>query len=211
IVCGLSIAGRGVATYQRVVEKQIAIDCARRELVGVRYLGALRDAYAWALIAPAGDAKSRTEAIAALAAAEAIAGRGMRTAELATALATGLAELRSDPAVRTRQDVLAKARSLAVRIGDDSNLTLDPDLDTYYLQDTVVTKIPILIGQLSELQSLLARAAGADAPSPERRARALMVDGLLRSTMDDIRKNLATAYSGNANGSLRRAVDAAFA
>jgi len=27
--------------------------------------------------------------------------------------------------------VLAEARNLAMRIGDDSNLTLDPDLDTY--------------------------------------------------------------------------------
>src|SRR5262249_25890525 len=202
ILCGLFIAALGVATYQLVVEKQIAIEFARKELVGVQYLGALRDAYASVLIAPAGNAsagppaKSRIEVLAALASAEATAGRGMHTAELATALAAGLAELWSDQAERTRQDVLAKARSLAVRIGDDSNLTLDPDLDTYYLQDTVVSRIPLLIGQLTELQSLLGRAA-ADAPSPERRARALLVDGLLRSTMDDIQKNLASAYSAN--------------
>ena len=44
---------------------------------------------------------------------------------------------------------------LAVRIADDSNLALDPDLDTYYVQDTVVSKLPFLLGQLGEARSLV--------------------------------------------------------
>ena len=31
-------------------------------------------------------------------------------------------------------DALSNVQKLASRIGDDSNLTLDPDLDTYYVQ-----------------------------------------------------------------------------
>jgi len=134
----------------------------------------------------------------------------MHTAELAAVLARGLAELWARQEDQARLDVLATARRLAVRIGDDSNLTLDPDLDTYYLQDIVVSRIPVLIGQLSELQSLLGRAGGAGAPSPESRARALTVDSLLRSTMEELQRNLASAYAGNSDASLRRAVDAAF-
>jgi len=216
ILCGLFLVALGVATYQLVTEKRIAIDFARKELVGVKYLGTLRDAYVSALIAAPGNAstgsppKSQTQVLAALASAEATAGRGMHTAELAAALASKLAELWARQEDRTRFDALATARRLAVRIGDDSNLTLDPDLDTYYLQDVVVSKIPILIGQLSELQSLLGRSGGADSRSPESRASALMVDGLLRSTMDDMQRNLASAYAGNSDGSLKRAVDAAF-
>ena len=216
ILCGLFIVALGVATYQLVVEKRIAIDFARKELLGVEYLGTLRDVHVSVLIAPPGNTsagpppKSRTQVLDALASAETTAGQGMHTAELAAALAAGLGGLSAGQADRTTADVLATARRLAVRIGDDSNLTLDPDLDTYYLQDIVVSRIPILIGQLSELQSLLGRDGGAESPSPESRARALMVDGLLRSTMDEIQRNLASAYSGNQDGSLRRAVDAAF-
>ena len=216
ILCGLFVIALGVATYQLVIEKKIAIDFARKELVGVQYLETLRDAYVSALIASPGNtstgppAKSRTQVLDALASAEATAGRSMHTAELAAALAAGLASLWAGEADRTRLDVLAKARRLAVRIGDDSNLTLDPDLDTYYLQDIVVGRIPILIVRLSELQSLLGRVGGADPPSPESRARALVVDGLMRSTLDEIQTHLASAYSGNADGSLRRAVDGAF-
>ena len=51
-------------------------------------------------------------------------------------------------------DALAAARALAVRVGEDSNLTLDPELDTYYLQDTAVLKIPALLGYLGERRSL---------------------------------------------------------
>src|SRR5215813_3586071 len=121
ILCGLFIVALGVATSQLVIEKRIAIDFARKELVGVHYLGALRDAYVSALTAHPGQTsngpppKSRTQIIDALASAEATAGRGMRTAELATALAAGLAELSARPTDRTRLDVLAKARRLAVR------------------------------------------------------------------------------------------------
>jgi len=216
ILCGLFIVALGVATYQLVVEKKLAIDFARREVVGIQYLGVLRDAYVLALVAPAGDTsagptpKRRAQVLDALALAEATAGRTMHTAELAAALAAGLTELRADQADQMKLEVLGTARRLAVRIGDDSNLTLDPDLDTYYLQDIAVSRIPVLISQLSELQSLLGGAGGAGLLSPEGRARALVVDGLLRSTMYEIQKNLASAYAGNPDGSLKRAVDAAF-
>src|SRR5215813_924057 len=96
ILCGLFIVALGVATYQLVIEKRIAIDFARKELVGVQYLGALRDTYVSALIASPGKTstrpqpESRTQVLDVLASAEATAGRGMHTADLAAALAAGL-------------------------------------------------------------------------------------------------------------------------
>ena len=35
--------------------------------------------------------------------------------------------------------------SLIVHVGDESNLTLDPDLDTYYLMDTLQFRLPVLL------------------------------------------------------------------
>src|SRR5689334_2984710 len=87
ILCGLFVIALGVATYQLVIEKKIAIDFARKELVGVQYLGTLRDAYVSALIAPPGNTgptpKSRTQILAALASAEATGGGTVHAAELA--------------------------------------------------------------------------------------------------------------------------------
>ncbi len=107
-------------------------------------------------------------------------------------------------------DALAKARRLALRVGEDSNLVLDPQLDSYYLQNVIVSQLPVVLGHLGEAQTLF-RGAAAAAPATERRVRFLVLDGLLRSTAEGVRDNLAGAYRGNADGSLRPAVASEFA
>ncbi len=220
ILCGLFIVSLGVATHQLFMEKQLAIDFARKELVGNRYVSALAQIYAPLMI----DAQSNgsTEQpnssgdriLSTLTIVETDAGKVLHTAEFETALAASLADLWSNKAGRDRDemisDALAKARNLATRIGDDSNLTLDPDLDTYYLQEVVVTELPALLGELAELQILFRRGGAADSPSGERGVRILVVDGLLRSTLEEMQRYLTTAYYGNADGSLKRTVDIAF-
>jgi hypothetical protein len=42
-------------------------------------------------------------------------------------------------------DVLAKIEELAARAGDSSNLTLDTDLDIYYVRNIVVDQLPKLL------------------------------------------------------------------
>jgi signal transduction histidine kinase len=220
ILCGLFILSLGVATYQLIVEKQIAIDFARKELVGDRYVSALDEIYVALMIGPPSSQSteqrnnSGAQIVDALALAEADAGKVLHTAEIETALAARLAELWSSKADRDLDrltlEALTKARNLATRIGDDSNLTLDPDLDTYYLQDVVVVDLPTLLGELAELQLLFRRDGAADAPSSERSVRILVADGLLRSTIEEMQGHLATAYYGNADGSLKRAIDTAF-
>jgi hypothetical protein len=77
-------------------------------------------------------------------------------------------------------------------------------------QTGLPSKLPIFLGQLGELQTLLRRMDAADAPSTERGVRVLILDELLRSTMEDMQKGIATAYYGNPDGSLNRAVGTAF-
>jgi len=42
---------------------------------------------------------------------------------------------------------------LIVEVGNNSNLILDPDIDSYYLMDTVINKIPTVMEYLSELRT----------------------------------------------------------
>ena len=74
---------------------------------------------------------------------------------------------------------LGKARDLASRIGNDFNLALDPDLDSYYLQDIVVTKMTTLLSQLGQLQSLLHTFLPGGTPSSDRKVRPLILDGTI--------------------------------
>src|SRR5262245_37416945 len=220
ILCGMFILSIGVTTYSLVAEHRIAIDFARRELVGNRYLVALRSIYAAILsdrpidTITASPAVSPENVLSALAAEQASVEGLFQTKELADALSAGLRELWARRAQHTATDTLVldalnKARRLATRVGDDSNLTLDPDLDTYYLQNIVVNKLPTLLGQLGEAHVLFHERPQAGAAS-EQNLR-FVLDGLLRATTDGIADDLTSAYRGNPDLRLKRAVDSSFA
>jgi signal transduction histidine kinase len=106
---------------------------------------------------------------------------------------------------------LATIQALESRVGDDSNLTLDPDLDTYYLQDIVVTKVPSLLNQLGEVQILLQDSEADGLPVSKYATRFVALEALLRATLGSLNNNLATAYRGNVDGRLRQTVDDRFA
>ena len=211
-LCSMFITAIGVTTYSLIAEKRIAIDFARKELVGTRYLAAIRGIYAAILTAPERLNAPAEAVLLALAAAQAAATPLLNTAELEQALAATLGQLRltQDRTGRRSEltaDALAKARSLAARIGDDSNLTLDPDLDTYYLQDIVVGKLPTLLGQLGEARRTFREAMTAGPALADRNVRIFVLEELLRSTADGIETNLAAAYRGNPDGRLKQAVE----
>src|SRR5262249_53228440 len=106
-------------------------------------------------------------------------------------------------------DALTKARALVARIADDSNLALDPDLDSYHLQDLLTRKLPAYLRQLGEVQIVSHQAATSSA-AKEHEIRAQILEGLLRSIASEVRDTLAAAYRGNPDGRLRQAIDGAF-
>jgi len=158
---------------------------------------------------------SPDEILKALAAAEAGAANGLQTAELEQALAETLRKLWSDKTAqntdRLALEALSNEHKLASRIGDDSNLALDPDLNTYYLQNIVVARLPGLVSQLGEMQTLLRAAKATGSLSNEHMARLVFLDSSIRSTADAVKSDFAAAGRGDVDGSLRRNVDAAIA
>ena len=195
LLSGMFIVSLLVAAYGWLAEKQIAIDFARKELIGTRYLGALGKVYAGVLT---DDAKP-AEVLRILAAAEVDAAGSLNSAELERDLAAAIRKHFEDAPDGIDQfrlvDTLSKARDLAARIGDNSGLALDPDLDSYYVQKILVKELPSLLLQLGELQTLLntkpESAAGGDS-----RVRALLLAGMIRSTLEEIERDSAAAYGG---------------
>ncbi len=217
ILCSTFLVAIFVTIYGLVAEKRIAIDFARKELVGNRYLTTLREVFGAILATRMNGPQaigSADEIIKALSAAGADADGILQTAEARQALAATLRDLwigKDGNADALVLDALAKGRALASRIGDDSNLALDPDLDSYYLQAIVVTRLPMFLGQLGEMRVLLHRAAATGVDANERKVRVLVLDGLLRSTIDGMKHDLGAAHRGNSDGTLAQSVDAAFA
>jgi diguanylate cyclase (GGDEF)-like protein len=81
--------------------------------------------------------------------------RSARAGILAAQVAPGGAEPRY-AAYNRAVDALI---SLTVQVGDESNLTLDPDLDTYYLMDLLQFRLPVLLdtaGRIADQATLTA-------------------------------------------------------
>ena len=205
-----------LATYSLIEEKQIAIGFVRKELAGAQYLESLRDVYSIILAEdskPLQDAQAQASvdgALNALTASDPTA-PGSQTVKVAQSLAAIVRRLPSAGSDGEKRALivegLAKARDLAARIGDESNLALDPDLDSYYVQNIVVKRVPALLSEMGELQSLLGSASLTGSPSSDdRRVRRLLLDGMIRSTIEEIERDSAAAYRGNANGQLNEAI-----
>jgi len=214
-----------VAIYSLIAEKQIAIDFARKELLGVTYLERMRGVYAAVLALPlpetaAAKKTSLDDALKSLKAAE--VGSKARAASkkavhtpvlgskhLASSLAKGLQQLGTDEIEGEERnalivEVLSRAQALVTQVGDASNLTLDPDLDSYYLQDTAVRQIPQLLGQMGAAQAQ--SRVSADRFTNEEAARLLTLAGSAQATIDQIGKNLESAYLSSFNGMLRERI-----
>ena len=209
LLCAVFVGALAVATYSLVAEKQIAIQFVRKELVGVAHLEALRDVYAAILTEATGPSPVTAKAsLDRLAKAGTADTHQLNTAALQRALADSVDRLAASAGREERGallvEALTAARNLASRIGDDSNLTLDPDLDSYYVQDIATSKMPVLLSQIGEQYSGLAMSSS-PRPAPDSLAvRTLVLDGLIRSTLERIDRDLKASYRGAGGAELRR-------
>jgi signal transduction histidine kinase len=210
LLCGVFVGSIVLATYGLIKEKLIAIDFVQKELVGTDYLQALQGVYA-IILATANDSpaqRSIDAALKSLAAVEVKTDGASHTSELSDSLAATVRALSSAATSNDKHALtvaaLAKARDLASRIGDESKLTLDPDLDSYYVQDIVVKRVPDLFSELGELQSLISMSAIA---TDDAHVRALLLDGMIRSAVEEIERDAAAAVRGHPDDRLKQSLD----
>jgi signal transduction histidine kinase len=213
-LCGLFLISLAVTTYSLVLEKRIAIQFAQRELIGSHYVAALRPIYEALLTnREASPDASHETLVKALDSAESDSGGEFQTAGLAQALEKALRDV--TPATAIGSDigepilnVLAEAQSLISRVGDDSYLALDPDLDSYYLQFIVVNRMPALLGQLAEMRAMSGESASEEPFGDQRKVRLQVLAGSLLAMLDGTGKDLDAALRGNSDGRIKNTVDA---
>jgi signal transduction histidine kinase len=211
LLCAVFVGALAVATYGLVAEKQIAIEFVRKELVGVRHLSALREVYVALLSKEESRSAAAERAMNAFLEARSEEYNLPETEKLTVSLSAAIDKLASaqsgEQEFARLTDALTAARNLASGIGDDSNLTLDPDLDSYYVQDIVVTKLPNLLSLIGELQAQLEmRSAPQNGGSLA--VRSLVLDGLIRSNFDGITRSLEASYRTASGAHLKQALGA---
>ena len=187
-----------------IAQQNIAIDFAAKENQGNFYLRDLAKIH-FSLTNQALDSKQgATASLPKIADLESSFGDGMESADLATKAVQDVAA--ANP---TSLDT-SSLRALIGRIGDKSNLILDPDLDSYYVMDLVLVKMPDLIDRLRDM-TLISRKVWQDGKiDASEQVDFYVTLGGLKSLLDGVDGDLASAYSGNADGSLKANLDPSY-
>ncbi|HVT50272.1 MAG TPA: HAMP domain-containing methyl-accepting chemotaxis protein, partial [Dongiaceae bacterium] len=133
---------------------------------------------------------------AAIAKAEADFGADMASADQAKAAEDALSA--TDP-----RDTTA-IRALINQVGNTSNLILDPDLDSYYVMDLVLLKLPELLDSVHKTAEYANGKAGADKIEMKDMAQFLQLVGSLQFTLDGAKSSLVSSYDGNKSGNAPR-------
>ncbi|MEG3980930.1 PP2C family protein-serine/threonine phosphatase [Microcoleus sp. T3B2] len=102
------------------------------------------------------------------------------------------------------QRLAADINRLSDRVGDTSNLILDPDLDTYYLMDATLLKIPEIQKLLSEIRLISQKNSLRSYATPKERAKLITLAGKLRELNQDLAINMEVGASNNPHGNLRQ-------
>jgi diguanylate cyclase (GGDEF)-like protein len=99
-------------------------------------------------------------------------------------------------------------QNLIVHVGDESNLTLDPDLDTYYLMDTLQFRLPVLLDMAGRAveRPAVDRAGNGD----DVRIELGLDSGVLASTRKTVHRSVATIAAKTADDHLRRSIRTQF-
>jgi diguanylate cyclase (GGDEF)-like protein len=97
------------------------------------------------------------------------------------------------------------ARDLIATIGDKSNLILDPDLDSYYMMDVAMLRMPEIIALSNDITTVVASRANIIDPGRSIQQRNLLVSQI-KVKVEELSVSLNKSFSGNADGSARRAM-----
>ncbi|GGY22322.1 methyl-accepting chemotaxis protein [Paludibacterium paludis] len=97
-----------------------------------------------------------------------------------------------------RFDAVADRLSTLIGVvSDASNLTLDPDIDTFYLMDAATVKLPDLMNNQGEAQALMAKAGQGRTLDQDERDRLIELRLLLSRGIEGLRSDLAKAQAYN--------------
>ncbi|MBC7473322.1 MAG: HAMP domain-containing protein [Candidatus Sericytochromatia bacterium] len=103
--------------------------------------------------------------------------------------------------------LIAQLRDIIVSVGNESNLILDPDLDTFYIMDATLVKIPAISDLIFQLQSLTEKVALKKSVTAEEKTQIVVLTGLINSNLSDIKTDHETAYDNSNDKGLKAELD----
>lgn len=208
-----------VVVHQLAAELHVPIESTAKERQGLRYNAAVRQLLeqvidqqqnigqassdAASLMQPARQARM-DGAIQAIDQLDQSLGPTLNTTPQWLAMRQDLQNLRANVRRLSPETRLQRYRSLISQLvalmaqsGDTSNLILDPDLDSYYLMDTVVTKLPTMLNSTAQVTPLQMSFQPQIGASLEERVQRLDLANSIKSNLAAIRRGSAVAFHVN--------------
>lgn len=140
-------------------EKYLAIDFARKEIVGVNYTDAVRQVMMGSALPAAAQPGESGQSLQRLAQARAAWDPDLGTVAVSPQIIETVQVIQSGtsrPAGSADLSPLfAQGRTLVTAVGNQSNLILDPDLDSYYVMSLTVLRYPELLQVMHETVEFL--------------------------------------------------------
>ncbi len=204
--------------YSFLSTRQEAIAFAQKELLGIEYLASLKNLYEHmpqhrGLVAMhlGGQVEQKDRIVSvqvaidsdfkALEAVDQKLGKTLNTTEKLQTLSRHWQEvkrrgLESKAAESFEQhtQLIGETTDLLQHVADRSNLILDPDLDTYYLMDTVVNKLPETVEHLGKLGGLGSSMAARKVRTLEEQTQLRFIAQQMKSSLEPLQRSVQVVY-----------------
>ncbi|BEP96028.1 hypothetical protein GmRootA79_44120 [Acidovorax sp. A79] len=181
-------------------EKYVAIDFTRKEIVGTTYAAVLRDGLMGQFLDASQQPPLVADVLARLAGVRAAHDEQLHTEEQGERFSGVLQQLAAHPLAATdapsltrlRSQLLRDGRELLTTVGNQSNLILDPDLDSYYGMSLVVLRFPELLQAVHDTVVFLHAAPAGR--GPQWSSELLTLVGRLDAVMQGIESDYNQAF-----------------
>jgi twitching motility protein PilJ len=220
-----------VLLYLLVAEKSIAINFDRKEVVGNTYLRPLRKLQEYVQSHERTTNGSSSVATATIETSNARIdetfreldnldrqlGKELNTTEKLSALKVKWqghnaveAKANSEERDQFYEGVMDYIHSLALQVGDASNLVLGSDLDSYYLMSGVLLRLPESQDMLGKTWNLGQSVVSRGTITSDEKTQMIVWVGELHTNLEEVKVGLATAFNNNPSGTVKPALQSQF-
>ncbi|MES2584877.1 MAG: EAL domain-containing protein [Pseudomonadota bacterium] len=183
-------------------EKYLAIDFARKEIVGTAYTEAVRQNLMDVFLDSRSSTTAHRDAAQRLQNARTLYDERLHTEAMADRFTQTLgslqhtgASVQSDTTTGVKKGLLlAQGRDLLTTVGNQSNLILDPDLDSYYVMSLAVLRFPELLQVLHDAHDFM-QSWGSPQTGKNQSAQLLTLVGRLDAVLTGVESDYDQAWA----------------
>jgi len=199
--------------YLLITEINTRVDFTNNEIIGNQYLRSLNQVWKYTLQAEIAaqdqnlnfNQSQISQSLQTLESVDQELGLKLQTEEIYTDLKNvtqKLSKIDNSQNTFVYQQIFIEIKKLRSQVGDTSNLILDPDLDSYYLMDATLLKLPELQQILTEIEIISRGTNIRGYVNSVETSRLIQLSAFLREQAQTLSRNVNNSFKNNPLGNL---------